>query len=173
MADNPDEWFDVVDASDRVIGRARRGEVHAMGWRHRAVHILVRRGNGDLFLQQRSAGKDSYPGRWDSSSSGHLDSGETYDAAARREGREELGVDLGELLPLGGLEASARTGWEFVRIYQAGHEGPFTLHPEEIADGRWVSPSDLGGWLAERPEDFPPCFHAVWEKAGRAFGVVC
>jgi isopentenyldiphosphate isomerase len=90
MADNPDELFDVVDANDRVIGQEKRGVVHATGLLHRAVHILVQRGNGDIFLQKRSMEKDSHPGCWDSSSSGHLDSGEGYDKAAVRELREEL-----------------------------------------------------------------------------------
>ena len=34
--------------------------------------------------------KDSSPGLWDSSASGHLDCGEDYDACAVRELREEL-----------------------------------------------------------------------------------
>jgi isopentenyldiphosphate isomerase len=169
MADNPDELFDVVDASDRVIRQARRADVHANGWLHRAVHILVQRQNGDVFLQRRSMGKDSNPGRWDSSASGHLDSGEDYAAAAVRELREELGIEAGELQLLGTLPASAATGWEFVRIYKARHEGPFVLHPEEISDGRWISPADLDAWLEGAPDDFPPCFHEVWQAVRGSF----
>ena len=36
--------------------------------------------------------KDTFPGAWDSSSSGHVDSGEDYDDCAVRELREELGL---------------------------------------------------------------------------------
>jgi predicted NUDIX family NTP pyrophosphohydrolase len=36
--------------------------------------------------------KDCFPGAWDSSASGHFDSGEDYDACAVRELREELGL---------------------------------------------------------------------------------
>ncbi|MEX0326173.1 MAG: NUDIX domain-containing protein, partial [Puniceicoccaceae bacterium] len=106
MADNPDELFDVVDEEDRVVGVARRADVHANGLLHRAVHILVCRENGDIFLQQRSMQKDSHPGKWDSSASGHLDSGEGYDAAAVRELREELGVEVETLAEIGRLPAS-------------------------------------------------------------------
>jgi isopentenyldiphosphate isomerase len=170
MPDNPDEWFDVVDEQDRVTGRARRGEVHARGLRHRAVHVLVQRPDGALFLQQRSLGKDSSPGLWDSSASGHLDSGEDYDAAAVRELREELGVDVEALERLGHLEAGPPTGMEFVRIYRARHAGPFRLHPEEITTGRWVTAQALRDWLGRAPGDFAPCFHAVWEAVGARFG---
>lgn len=162
MADNPDEVFDVVDSADRVIGRARRGRVHAENLLHRAVHILVWRGNGDIFLQKRSENKDSHPGCWDSSASGHLDSGEDYLPAARRELREELGIEVPCLEETGRLGASAETGWEFVRIYSVQNEGPFVLHPTEISGGRWLSPRDLQSWMKDEPEAFAPCFHAVW-----------
>ena len=116
MADNPDELFDVVDEDDKVIGVARRGDVHKQGLRHRAVHILVRRANGDVFLQKRSLMKDSSPGKWDSSSSGHLDSGEGYERAAIRELEEELGISVDAVDEIGTLPASEVTGQEFVRI---------------------------------------------------------
>ena len=89
---NPEELFDVVDAQDRVVGQAPRREVHAKQLRHRAVHVLVFDEKGAVFLQKRSMGKDSCPGTWDSSCSGHLDAGEDYDAAAVRELREEIGL---------------------------------------------------------------------------------
>lgn len=165
MADNPDELFDVVDRDDRVIGREKRGVVHATGLLHRAVHILVQRGNGDIFLQRRSMQKDSHPGCWDSSASGHLDSGEGYDDAAPRELREELGIVVAGLDCIGSLPASEATGQEFVRIYRGRHEGPFTLHPGEISDGRWVAAGEVDSWLQRQPEAFAPCFHEVWRAA--------
>ena len=41
MATQSEEWFDVVNARDEVVGRATRREVHARGLLHRAVHVLV------------------------------------------------------------------------------------------------------------------------------------
>jgi isopentenyldiphosphate isomerase len=112
--------------------------------------------------------KDCHPGCWDSSSSGHLDCGETYDVAAVRELHEELGIEVEELSLIGSLPASGMTGQEFVRIYLAKHEGPFALHPGEISDGRWVTIQELQSWLNERPDEFAPCFHAVWEVSCRS-----
>ena len=163
MADNPDELFDVVDEEDRVIGVARRGEVHARKLRHRAVHILVQSPEGDIFLQKRSMQKDSQPGKWDSSASGHLDSGESYEVAAVRELGEELGIFNVGVEEIGSLPAGEVTGMEFVRIYRASHEGPFVLHPEEIEDGRWASVPELLEWIESRPQEFAPCFIAVWK----------
>ena len=165
MADNPDELFDNVDPSDRVIGRARRADVHANGLLHRAVHILITRSNGDIFLQKRSMEKDCHPGTWDSSASGHLDSGEGYAEAAVRELREELGIQIEALAEVGALSASEVTGMEFVKIYHATHEGPFILHPSEIDEGRWVAINELHRWISGNPGDFAPCFIEVFHQS--------
>src|SRR5436853_3949962 len=126
-----EEIFDVVNERDEVIGQERRSEVHRLGLQHRAVHVLVFNGRGEVFLQKRSMNKDTFPGAWDSSASGHLNTGETYDACAVRELREELGwtvVNCDEKLFK--MEACEETGQEFVWVYRCVAEGPFTLHPE-------------------------------------------
>ena len=56
------ELLDVVDINDRVIGVKTRGEIHAKGLMHRAVHILVFNSKGELFIQKRSMCKDENPG---------------------------------------------------------------------------------------------------------------
>jgi isopentenyl-diphosphate delta-isomerase len=121
----PDELFDVVDDDDQVIGQAPRREVHAQRLSHRAVHVLVHDAMGRLFLQKRSLGKDTFPGCWDSSCSGHVDAGETYLEAARRELGEELGWrDLSPpLRPLLKLPSGPVTGFEFIEIFLLGPVG--------------------------------------------------
>lgn len=160
-----DELFDVVDASDRVIGQAPRREVHARGLHHRATHILVHDAQGRVFLQRRSLAKDMFPGRWDSSCSGHVDAGEDYATAARRELGEELGwhdTSL-PLRPLVKLSTSPITGHEFIQVYVLGPvAGPFTLHPEEIIDGRWLAPDEIIAWIEREPEAFASAAHHLW-----------
>ena len=75
-----EEIFDVVNEQDQVVGQKPRSEVHRLGLLHRAAHILVFNCRGEVFLQKRSLTKDRQPGLWDSSASGHVDSGESYDA---------------------------------------------------------------------------------------------
>src|SRR5688572_24288242 len=89
-----DEIFDIVNEKDEVIGQLPRREVHRQGLRHRAVHVLVFNARGEVFLQKRSMTKDNFPGTWDSSAAGHLDTGEAYDACALREVKEELGFTM-------------------------------------------------------------------------------
>ncbi|MFN0068019.1 MAG: NUDIX hydrolase [Limisphaerales bacterium] len=166
-----EEIFDVVNERDEVTGRAPRGEVHRRGLRHRAVHVLVYNGRGEVFLQKRSMLKDCHPGTWDSSAAGHLDTGEEYDACAVRELREELGVTPAEPpFRLFKLTACPETGWEFCWVYRAEAEGPFTLHPEEISDGGWFTPERVTAWLAEHPEDFAGAVPLIWGELEKLRG---
>ncbi len=162
---NADEPFDVVDREDRVIGQAPRREVHARNLLHRATHVLVHNAKGQLFLQCRSVAKDTFPGCWDSSCSGHLDAGEDYLSAARRELGEEIGWHDASL-PLRHvvkLEACPETGHEFIEIFVLGPiEGPFTLHPEEISEGRWIAPAELTAWIERSPESFASALRLLW-----------
>jgi isopentenyldiphosphate isomerase len=160
-----EEIFDVVNDRDEVVGRAPRHEVHRRGLMHRAVHVLVFRSGGDVFLQKRSMRKDCAPGAWDSSASGHLDRGEDYDVCAVRELREELGVQLAtELRRLFKVESCAETGFEFCWVYRGEHEGPFELHPDEIERGDWFDPGRVDAWIAESPEDFASAFRLIWGR---------
>ncbi|HMP81365.1 MAG TPA: NUDIX domain-containing protein [Verrucomicrobiota bacterium] len=158
-----EEIFDVVNERDEVIGQAPRKEVHARKLWHRAVHVLVFNARGQLFLQKRSMLKDTAKGLWDSSASGHLDSGEDYDTCAVRELREEIGLKIDRTPErILRIEAREETGWEFVWVYRCESEGPFELHPEEIERGDWFAPEEITRWIAERPADFASAFRHLW-----------
>lgn len=160
------ELFDVVDERDRVVGRAPRSEVHRRGLLHRAVHALVFDPAGRVFLQKRSMRKDTAPGCWDSSCSGHVDAGEDYDQAVVRELREEIGVVVREAPERWfRIAACAQTGWEFVWVYRLRHEGPFILAPEEIDRGQWFGRDELARAIAAEPESFALSFRRIWSEA--------
>ena len=160
-----EEIFDVVNERDEVIDRQPRREVHRLGLKHRAVHVLVFNSRGEVFLQKRSLKKDTAAGLWDSSSSGHVDSGEDYDACAVRELREEIGLNVaGAPDRLFKIDARPETGWEFCWVYRCEAEGPFELHPDEIESGGWFAPEKITRWTAEKPGDFASAFRLIWVK---------
>ncbi|MGO8675208.1 MAG: NUDIX hydrolase [Limisphaerales bacterium] len=159
-----EEIFDVVNERDEVVGRAPRSEVHRLGLMHRATHVLVFNSRGEVFLQKRSLKKDRQPGLWDSSSSGHVSSGEDYDACAARELEEELGWKATEPLKrLFKLAASPQTDQEHLWVYRCEAEGPFRLDPEEIERGGWFAPEAVTRWVAERPEEIAGGLAVIWQ----------
>lgn len=171
QAQDPDEIFDVVDASNRVIGRAPRREVHARGLLHRAAHILWLRDDGQLCLQRRSYRKDSCPGLISTSCAGHLDAGETYLAAAARELREENGVAARpeELTRIDAAPAHEDLGREFVEVFLLRGDRPFRIHPPEVDALLWRTPAEADAWAAREPGRFSTSFrHLLGRPAIRA-----
>ena len=164
----PEDIFDVVNERDEVIDRKPRSEVHRLGLLHRAVHVLVFNSRGQIFLQKRSMKKDRQPGVWDSSASGHVDSGEDYDTTAVREVREEIGLQLKQVpRRLFKIPACEETDQEFVWVYRAESEGPFELHPDEIDAGDWFSPEEVTRWMSEKPEEFASALLFIWPRVDK------
>ncbi len=131
------ELVDVVDAEDRVVGRATRAEIRARNLRHRATYILVFNARGQLFVHQRTATKDVYPSYYDVAVGGVVSAGESYDQGARRELAEELGVTA---VPRPILKFQYEDAANVVncRVYSCAYDGPLTLQAEEIVAGEWL-----------------------------------
>ena len=132
-----DEYFDIIDKSGNVIGEAARAECHSnKSLAHRVVHVLVFNSGGELYLQKRSLAKDIQPGKWDTSVGGHLDRGETFSQAVRREMKEELGISST-------VEHIFDYWWhspvetEYVRTYICTYDGAINPDPNEMEDGRF------------------------------------
>ena len=98
-----EELFDILDENGEVTGEtAPRSYVHKHGLYHRTAHIWLIK-DGKVLLQRRSPHKDSFPGRLDISSAGHISAGEEPLYSAVRELCEELGIkaELSELELIG------------------------------------------------------------------------
>ena len=164
-----EEIFDVVDDRDRVVGTAMRSDVHARRLRHRAVHVFLFNRKSELFVQRRSAAKDSFPGCYDSSASGHLNSGEGYDACARRELEEELGlvVPANQFRKHFKIEACEDTGWEFVWVYSVVADTPPMINLTELESGEFWTRQHTERMLDAHPEQFARSFGVVYKKFER------
>jgi isopentenyl-diphosphate delta-isomerase type 1 len=139
--DNRNELFDLVDGSDRVLGTVKRGDTNTNpALIHRAVAIMVFDERGRLFLQKRSRSKDTYPGYWSISASGHVKSGETYPQAAIRELQEELGIKRPpKFKRLHKVLIRYPDETEFEVFFKVTINGPLKLDKEEIEEGRWFT----------------------------------
>ena len=160
-----EDIFDVVVEFDKVIGQKPRSEVHAEGLKHRAVHVLVFNQENELFMQKRSKTKDTWPGAWDGSCTGHVDAGEDYREAAHRELQEELGWQpSNELEFLFKLNPCEETGQEFIEVYRVLGSGPFRLNTEEIEIGEWMDLLNLTQRVGFTPKRFSSAFRLVLER---------
>ena len=156
------EIFDVVDAEDRVVGQASRKLVHEKGLTHRSVHVLVFDSKGRLFLQKRSLKKDENPGLWDTSSSGHVDSGENYDESASRELWEELGIKAEVSLWMK-LKACEETLREHVGVFKCVSDEEMTLEPNEISGGKFFTLDEIKSSIKNTPELYTSTFKMIFD----------
>ena len=166
MCSTPNERFPLVDNNDRICGYASRAEVHGNNLRHRAIHILIFNRAGDIYLQQRSRWKDRHPLKWDCSAAGHVTAGEDYDETARRELKEELGVDV-PLEKIFKLTASSRTDHEFIWGYGGVVLEDLVPNKCEIERGAFFASAVIDGWTSARPDDFAPAFLECWKTYRR------
>jgi isopentenyldiphosphate isomerase len=133
-----DEAVDVVDADDRVVGRATRAEMRARRLRHRATYLLLFNARGDLFIHLRTPTKDVYPSHWDVAVGGVVAAGESYDAGARRELAEEVGVSGAVPEPLFDVRYEDAANHVNGRVYRVTWDGPLVLQAEEVVRGDWL-----------------------------------
>lgn len=161
------EILDVLDEAGQVVDQRPREEVHDQQLRHRAVHVLLVQPDGRVLLQRRSHAKAAYPGRWTSSASGHVPSGQSPRAAAKREVAEEIGLTVARLEHVGQFTfRDATVGeHELVEVYTGGASGAPQLHPEEVLDLQARPPATIDAWLAREPEVFADSFLPVWALA--------
>lgn len=89
MADQVRELLNVYDEAGEVVGSMERGEAKAKGFAAGAVQLLLLNPEGRVLLQRRRDDKEN-GGLWDKSVGGHVQAGETFDAALIREANEEL-----------------------------------------------------------------------------------
>ena len=141
--DNNEEIFPVVDENGTTVGKATRGECHSGSkLLHPVVHLHLFDSSGRIYLQQRPLWKDIQPGKWDTAVGGHIDFGETVDAALRRETQEEIGLTGLSVEFLLKYVFESERERELVHVFRATYDGD--VRPsDELDGGRFWSLDEL------------------------------
>jgi len=164
-----DEPLILVDENDNEIGYGPKADCHTgHGTLHRAFSIFLFDDQGRVLLQQRAAGKPLWPLYWSNSCCSHPRRGESMQQALRRRLQEELGLDA-ELEFVYKFIYQADFGdagaeHELCHVYiGASRRGEVRVHPDEIADWRWVPMDEVSGELENNPMRFTPWFKMEWK----------
>ena len=88
-----DEYLDIVDQNDQVIGKDLKKNKIPNGFISRVVAMFLVDKDKNFLICQRSDKKTNAAGLYDLSAFGNVQSGESYEIAAARELKEEMGVD--------------------------------------------------------------------------------
>lgn len=164
-----DEPLILVDENDNEIGYRSKVDCHTgHGTLHRAFSIFLFDHRGRVLLQQRAAGKPLWPLYWSNSCCSHPRRGESMQQALHRRLYEELGMD-GELEFVYKFVYQADFGDagaenELCHVYiGASNGGEVRVHPDEIADWRWVPMDEVTRELENEPGRYTPWFKMEWK----------
>ncbi len=150
----------VVSKDDKIIGSEERKVVYQKGLIHRLVRVLLFNDKDEVLLQWRSASEDTFPSTWDQSAGGHVDEGEDYETAAKRELAEELGVKDIKLTLVDKFYTDSQIGEKIIRRFNAvfvgNYSGEFILQKEEVEKVKWFNFDELLMELKKKPNGFTP-----------------
>ena len=141
-----DEYLDLVDEHDTVIGKKKRSEVYAENlFNFRVVNAFVVNQNGEIWIPRRTATKRIFPSCLDMSMGGHVESGETYEQTLKREIQEELNIEIENVSHrlLGHLTPQKDGVSAFMNVYEVQMQQSPDFNKNDFSEYFWLTPSAL------------------------------
>lgn len=139
------EILDLVDADDNVKETLSRDEIYAKGLEFvRVIEGFIRNSKGELWIPTRLASKRIAPNGFDVGVGGHVEHGETYEDAFRKETSEELGWNIDEIKWREVGKFGPNDGLNTVSmIYEISTDEAPELSIDDFVSAQWISPDEL------------------------------
>ncbi len=150
-ANTLDEYLDIVDESDNVIGKKKRSEVYTEGLRNfRVVNAFVVNSKGEIWIPRRTVNKRIFPLCLDMSMGGHVESGETYEETLKRETQEELNIDTDktQVRLMGHLTPQKDGVSAFMNVYEIKMDEAPNYNKSDFIEYFWLTPKALFEMIA-------------------------
>ncbi len=157
-----EEIIDIVNENDEVIGTASRREAHEKGLLHRVVHVVIENSKGEVLCLRRELNVEVRPG-FISNCAEHVAAGETYEKAASRATKEELGISAkaifsGKIILYDEKNHNTITG-----CFNAKSDGPFEIDRAEFQGAYFKSKKQISMEIS-KGEKYSPAFIKVFEN---------
>lgn len=165
-----DEYLDLVDENDRVIGKEKRSIVYAKGRSNfRVINAFVINSNGEIWIPRRAANKRLFPLCLDMSLGGHVESGETYEEALEREAAEELNINIPDvkIRLLEHLTPSKHKVSAFMKVYEIRTDDTPNYNKDDFTEYFWLKPNELIKRIKageKSKSDLPKLINIFYEK---------
>lgn len=170
------ELWDIYDEDRNRTGKViERGKNWGDEKYHLIIHVAIFDSDGRMLIQKRAAEKSAWANLWDISCGGSAIAGEDSRAAAEREVKEELGIDidLHDIRP------------HFVMNYERGFDdfytlirdvdlNELTLQKEEVAEVKWATYEEAKA-LFDNGEFVPyfwPVVELLWQVKDNYDGAI-
>ncbi|MCF2144469.1 MAG: NUDIX domain-containing protein [Candidatus Heimdallarchaeota archaeon] len=158
------EELNIINDDDVVIGKASKYKCHANALLHRSVFVFIFNKNNQLLLQKRSSNKSIRPNKVTASASGHVHAGESYLEAARRELKEELGLEIEiheKLKTIGPYENDK----ELIKLFVGYMDNEeLIVNESEISDIFFLTITEINEAIEKQKFDFGLSFIKIFQE---------
>ncbi len=141
-----EEILDLVNENDEVIGQQSRAEIYQQNQSNfRVVNLFLVNAKGQLWIPKRVATKKLFPLCLDMSMGGHVDSGESYREALKREVSEELNMSTqdDDYRLLGHFFPHVHHLSAFMKVYEMTIDTAPVYNPDDFCEADWMMPDEL------------------------------
>ncbi len=153
-----------VDDNDNIIAAMQMFDAIEKGYNRRASRAYVFNESGKVLIQRR--GKKVFkPFLLDHSMGGHVDEGETYIEAAKRELMEEIGVDA-EVWKMEEVTEPFLSIDLFSAFYRVTVPDDYEINydPEEVDEVLWFTPDEIDHLISVRSKECTLGLIDSWTK---------
>ena len=139
------EKWDLYDNNRQLTGKIiERGQNCPQNLCRLVIHICIFNKKGEMLIQQRQSDKKSWPNAWDITLGGCVQTGETSQQAAKRELREELGIeyDFSDVRPY--MTINFDNGFDdFYLIEEDVPLNKITFKDNEVQAVKWATEEEI------------------------------
>lgn len=159
------EFFDIVNEKDEIIGKIKEDEQNMVKPAQlRFINIIITNKDNMILVSKRSSNRKTFPNCYDFSVGGHVNSGESYEKAAYRELKEELGIEdvkLQEIVYFSPFSSNSNT---FQKVYLLRYDGEICNYDKEgIEEIYYKSKQEIQELMKNKPNLFKTDYAIVME----------
>ncbi|HLC86425.1 MAG TPA: NUDIX domain-containing protein [Candidatus Nanoarchaeia archaeon] len=141
-----DGLLDLIDDNEQVIDTKPRSEVYKHGLNNfQVINVFVKNSEGKLWIPRRGPNKRIFPLCLDVSVGGHVESGESYYEAFKRETKEEIDVDIitNGFTYLGHLTPQQYGVSAYMEVYEIKLDEVKNYNKDDFVEYYWLYPKEV------------------------------
>lgn len=147
-----DEILDIVNEHDEVIDKQPRSVIYQQKSKNfRVINGFIKNSAGQLWIPRRSASKRIFPSCLDVSVGGHVECGENYEQAFKRELHEELNLHADQITykKVTYLTPYKHDVSAFMQVYEISIDEIPNYNKNDFIEYFWLYPHEVLQKLAE------------------------
>ena len=136
------ELNEVIDDNYNVLDILPREKIIKKNLKHKAALVIVKNSQNQFYIHQRKHTKEVNPLKWVVGAGGAVNLNESFYDAAKRELKEELGIES-IVNFLFDFDYKSDINNYKAKIYITNYNGKITLDKNECEQGKWISLDEL------------------------------